>query len=442
MRLDNLTFKGGLHIPDNKVNTKGKVIEKTNEPKNVYISLHQGTGVACKPLVKVGDHVKVGQKVGDSDVYLSTPVHSSVSGTVKDIIVMHTTNGAKSTCIHIENDGLNEIHESIKPWGDLEGFKVEEIIGMVREAGIVGLGGAAYPTHAKLNSANECTIDTLLINGAECEPYITADHRVMLEKTEEFVFGIKAMMKVLNVENCYIGIEDNKKDAIDHLRNYIKEDGIHVASVNTKFPQGDSARLVNSVLGRVVPLEGRCNNAGVVVNNVCTVLAVADALLEGKPLYERVITVTGSGIKEPKNLLVKIGTTIGDIIDQCGGFNGKPGKIIAGGPMTGMAQYSLDTPIVKATNGIIVLTEEEARPEKVLPCIKCGKCIEVCPSGLEPLFISAYALKNNEDKALEYHSTACIECGSCSYTCPSKRPLTESIKHINKLIKTKKKKKS
>lgn len=442
MSLENLTFKGGVHIPDQKGLTKDKAIEKANEPKAVYISLHQHVGTSCDPLVKVGDSVKIGQKIGESNVYLTAPVHASISGTVKEISVMHTTNGTKSTCIVIENDGLNEMDESIKPKGDIDSLSAEQITDIIREAGIVGLGGAAYPTHAKIKSSYDWTIDTLIANGSECEPYITADHRVMLEQSEDLINGTKAMMKAINVQNSYIGIEDNKKDVIDHLRTTIKDDGIKVASLKTKFPQGDSAQMVYAITKRIVPLTGRCNNAGVVVSNVYTLAAAGEAITKGKPLYERVITVTGNGVKEPKNLLVKIGTTIGDIIEQCGGFKGKPGKIIAGGTLTGMAQYSLNTPIVKATNAIIVLTEEESKPEKVYPCIKCGKCVEVCPSGLEPLYISAYALKNNQARALDYHSTACIECGSCSYICPSKRPLTESIKHINRLIKAEKKKKS
>ena len=439
MELGKLTFKGGVHIPEYKELTESKAIELAKEPKIVYIPLHQHVGSACKPIVEVGENVKIGQKIGDVDAYVSAPVHSSVSGIVKEITMMYTPDGWKNQCIVIESDGKNEMHESIKP-NVYEDLSKEEKLKIIEESGIVGLGGAGFPMHTKLVTSDDGTVDVAILNGAECEPYLNCDNRIMLEEPEKVIFGLKAIMDMLSIENGFIGVEDNKIEAIATLTKTISYDNIRVAKLKTKFPQGDSYRLVDSVTGRRVPRGGRTKNVESLVSNVNTAFAVTEALLEGKPLYERVITVTGHGIKEPKNLLVKVGTPIREIIEQCGGFKGKPGKIIAGGPMTGTAQYTLDTPITKTTAGIIVYTEEEAKPVETLPCIRCGKCLQVCPAFIQPLFISAYALKNDLEKADEYAADACIECGSCSFICPSKRPLAESIKHVKKEIKAKRKK--
>ncbi len=441
MRLKNLTFKGGVHIDDKKEFTKDKAIERAMEPEIVYIPLHQHVGAPCKALVKAKDTVKVGQKIGDSEASLTAPVHSSVSGVVKGIEKLHTHDGYRVDCVVIESDGLNEVHESVKPKADLESLSKEDIIEIIREAGIVGMGGASFPMHSKLLTAEDAQIDTIILNGAECEPYLTSDHRMMLENPELVITGLELIMNYFDAKNGYIGIEDNKKDAIDVLSKKLEgRDNMSVVSLKTKFPQGDSYRLVDSVCNRAVPERGRCKDVHTIVSNVCTAAATAEAVLEGKPLYERVVTVTGKGVKEPKNLLVKIGTTIGDLLKQCGGFNGRPGKVIAGGPMTGFTQYTLDTPITKGIAGVLVLTEEESKAEKVLPCIKCGKCVEVCPVHLEPMFIAANALHNRFDEAEKLHALSCIECGSCSYICPSKRPLTEAIAHGKKEITSKNKK--
>lgn len=441
MKLDNLTFKGGVHIPEHKDLTKDKAIEKANDPKIVYISLHQHVGAPCEAIVSVGDSVKVGQKIGDSKASLSAPVHSSVSGVVKSITKLYTPDGMKTNCVVIESDGLAELHESVQPIANLDKLSKEEIINIIKEAGIVGLGGAGFPMHAKLVTADDSKIDTAILNGAECEPYITVDHRVMLEQPELVIEGLKIIMKCLDLENGYIGIEDNKVDAINTMKASIKDgDNIKVASLKTKFPQGDSYRMVDAILERKVPSGSRCKDVGSIVSNVSTALAVAEIFKEGKPLYERTITVTGNGIKEPKNLKVKIGTPIKDIIEQCGGFNGEPGKIIIGGPMTGLAQFSLDTPIIKATSAIIVLTKEEAAHKETTPCIKCGKCLQVCPARLQPLLLSAYSLKDKFEMTQEYNVEECIQCGACSFICPSKRPLTESIRHAQREISLKRKK--
>lgn len=440
MRLDNVTFKGGYHVPDNKSYTSNKAIEKAREPKVVRIPLHQHVGAPCEPLVKVGDTVKVGQKIGDSKASTSAPVHASISGTVKSITKIYNPGGLKVDCIEIESDGLNEYHESYGIKADLSKLSKDEIISRIKEAGIVGMGGAAFPLHTKLITSDDNSVDSVILNGAECEPYLTCDHRIMLESPEKIVTGLKIIMNYLKVENGYIAIENNKMDAVESIKKAASQEDLKIVTMATKFPQGDSYRIVDAVIGRKVPQGGRCKDVGTVVNNVGTAMATAEAVLEGKPLIERVVTVTGKGVKEPKNLLVKIGTSIGEIIDQCGGFNGKPGRIIAGGPMTGMAQFTLDTPVTKGTTGILVMTEEENKVHKVLPCIKCGKCVEVCPVHLQPLFISAYALKDNMEMAQKYYAESCIACGTCSYVCPSKRPLAESIDHAKSEIKIRRKK--
>lgn len=440
MKLENLTFKGGVHIPEYKDLTKDKSIENAIDPKVVYISLHQHVGSPCEAIVSKGDIVKVGQKIGDSKAFLSAPVHSSVSGVVKSISKMYTPDGRRSDCVVIESDGLGELHESIKPITNLDTLSKEEIINLIKDAGIVGLGGAGYPMHAKLVASDDSKIDTAILNGAECEPYLTVDHRVMLEEPEAIIKGLKLIMHCLDLETGYIGIEDNKKDAIEALSSSLKDENIKIVSLKTKFPQGDSYRMVDAILDRKVPSGGRCKDVGTIVSNVSTALAVAELFKEGKPLYERTITVTGNGVRQPKNLKVKIGTTIREIIEQCGGFNGEPGKIIAGGPMTGLAQFSLDTPIIKTTSAIIVLTLEEATHKETEPCIKCGKCLQVCPISLQPLLLSAYALKDMFEMTEEYNVEECIQCGACSFICPSKRPLTESIRHAQREIKLKRKK--
>lgn len=436
----NFTFKGGLHVPDEKTLTENKAIEKAQSPKTVYVSLHQHVGASCKPLVKKGDTVKIGQKIGDTDASLSAPVHASISGVVKGIEKFYTTEGWNTDCIVIESDGEENYEEPISN-KNLDDLSDEEIEAVIREAGIVGMGGAGFPTAVKFITSKDANIDSIILNGSECEPYLTCDHRVMVEKAEKIIDGLEIMLKYFSGAKGYIGIEDNKMDAIEVLKEASKgHDNVEVVSLKTKFPQGDSYRMVDAILKRKVTQNGRCKDAQTVVNNVGTAIAISEAVREGKPLYERVITITGNGVKTPKNLMVKIGTSVGDLIEQCGGFNGTPGKILAGGPMTGTSLFTLDSPVVKDTTGIVVLTEEEVEKNKPTPCIRCAKCIEVCPVYLEPLTISANALRDRFEEAEELNALSCIECGSCSYICPSKRPLTESIVHAKKEINKKRKK--
>ncbi|KXG77076.1 electron transport complex subunit RsxC [Thermotalea metallivorans] len=435
-----LSFRGGVHPPHFKEATARLKVEKAKEPQIVTIPLQQHIGAPCEPIVKVGDKVKVGQKIGEATGFVSVPVHSSVSGEVKQVTRLLTPTG-ETTCVVIESDGLNTVHENVVPKGDIGSLSGKEILDIIKEAGIVGMGGAAFPTHVKLSPPPEKKIETVILNGAECEPYLTADHRLMLENPGDIVYGLKAMMKVLNVSKAYIGIEDNKPDAIENMKKAVeKEKGIEVVGLHTKYPQGAEKQLIYACTKKEVPSGGLPMDVGVVVNNVGTAAAIATAIKTGMPLIERIATITGKGVKEPKNLLVKIGTSFKEIIEQCGGYNGNPGKIIMGGPMMGLAQYTDEIPVVKGTSGILVLTPEEARLPEPKPCIRCGKCVEICPAFLQPLYISAYALQNMHETAEKYNALDCIECGSCSFICPSKRPLLQSIRVSKREIIAKKRK--
>lgn len=429
MRLKNRTFKGGINPPGYKELTNGKPIVKANDPKVVYIPLQQHIGAPCRAIVEVGQYVKMGEKIGESISFISAPVHSSVSGTVKSIEYLYTPSGKKSDTVIIESDGLDELHESIKPRGSLEELSSAEIIEIVREAGITGLGGAGFPTHVKLSPPVDKHVDIFILNGAECEPFLTPDHRSMLEMFERIIFGTKAIMKALNVKEGIIAIEKNKLDAIEAFKEVLKDtDNIKIVAMETKYPQGDEKRIINAILGREVPSGGLPADVGCVVNNVATAKAIGDAIIEGKPLYERIVTVTGHLVKEPKVFQAKIGTPIQELIDQCGGFVESPHKIIIGGPMMGKSQFTTTVPVIKTTGGILGLSEKETRSEKVQPCIRCGRCLDVCPVYLQPVLISAYSLKDDFDMAKEYNALDCVECGACSYICPAKRPLSESIK--------------
>ncbi len=441
MDIRTLTFKGGTHPPHSKKATEKLQIEKANAPKVVAIPMQQHIGAPCEAIVAVGDEVKVGQKIGEPKGFVSAPIHSSVSGKVVAVEPRLYSGGSKVTCVVIESNMQDTIHESVIPKGKLEDLSADEIKTIIKEAGIVGMGGAAFPTHVKLAPPPGKQLDTVVLNGAECEPYLTADHRLMLEKPDDVVKGLSALMKALSVKKGYIGIETNKPDAIEAVFNAAKGvDGIEVVALKAKYPQGAEKQLINACTGREVPSGGLPADIGVVVSNVGTAAAIANAINTGMPLVERIVTITGKGVKEPKNLLVKIGTSFKEVIDQCGGFNGKPGKVIGGGPMMGIAQFSVDVPVIKGTSGILVLSEEEARLPKASNCIRCGKCVGVCPMNLMPMHLSANALADRFEQAETLHAMDCIECGSCSFVCPAKRPLVDSIRVAKREILEKRKK--
>lgn len=424
-----LSFNGGIHPPHNKKLTEAKSLERAAEPKVVYIPLSQHIGAPAKAIVNVGDNVKIGQKIGEMGGFVSANVHSSVSGTVKEIGTKRVPGGQMSSVIVIENDYKNEVCPDVKPYAPLEDLTQEEIMNAIKEAGIVGMGGATFPTHVKLSPPKDKTIDTIILNGAECEPYLTADHRLMLENPEPIVYGLKAMMKLLNVNNAYIGIEDNKPDCIKKMTEVVgNTEGIKVVGLKTKYPQGAEKQLIFACTGREVPSGGLPMDCAVVVTNVATSAQIGITLQTGMPLVERICTVTGSAISEPKNLIIKMGTLYSEIIEQCGGFKVEPGKVISGGPMMGIAQSTLDVAAVKGSSGILCLSKEEIKELEPSNCIRCGKCISVCPASIRPMNISAFAMKYDYDKAEEYRALDCIECGSCSFVCPAKRPLLQSIR--------------
>lgn len=424
------TFAQGIHPDYRKEQTENKEIAEAPIPNRVIIPLHQHTGATCEPLVKVGDEVYEGQKIGDTSKFISAPVHASISGKVTKIDEMPHPCGTEILSVVIESQPVNQ--SSGRPvesgqadrWTGGQGdLSPEEIRKVMREAGIVGLGGAAFPTHVKLTPPEGKKIDTILINGCECEPYITADHRIMLERTEDLVFGAQMIAKAAGAERIIIGIEDNKPDAIERFKSKLQ-----VVELETKYPQGGEKMLIKAVLGREVPSRGLPLDIGVVVSNVGTAAAVAEAVKFGTPLIKRVVTVTGSGVKEPKNLLVRIGTAFREVIDQCGGLSDDAYKIVMGGPMMGISQFSLDVPVVKATSCILALSRKEVAKERIFPCVKCGKCVDHCPVYLVPSRLAAFAEHGKYGVFEEWGGQDCIECGACAFVCPAKIPIVHWVK--------------
>ena len=437
-----LTFKGGIHPPYNKEYSEKMAIEKAKSPKVVYIPLQQHIGAPAKAIVTVGEEVKLGQKIGEQQGFVSCNVHSSVSGKVIEI-KEHELPGGRGMCIVIENDFKDEVHENVKPISDIESLTKEEIVNIVKEAGIVGMGGATFPTHVKISPPPGKNIDTVILNGAECEPYLTADHRLMLENPEDVVYGLYILMKALDVKKGYIGIEVNKLDAIEAVEEVVKKyENIEVVRLEIKYPQGAEKQLIYACTKREVPSGGLPMATGVVVNNVATAAQISKTIKTGMPLVDRITTVTGSCIVEPKNLITRVGTLVSEIIDQCGGLKAdkQVAKIIMGGPMMGIAQYTIDIPTNKGASGILCLDIKESKTPKPQNCLRCGKCLDVCPAFLQPLYISAYSLKNDYDKSEEYRALDCIECGSCSFVCPARRPLLQSIRNAKREIIANKKK--
>jgi Na+-translocating ferredoxin:NAD+ oxidoreductase subunit C len=429
--MSSTVFKGGVHPDYHKEVTATMAVAVMKVPEKVVIPLQQHIGAPCEPLpsIEVGTQVRLGQKIAESSGFVSAPIHASVSGTVTAIGPYNHPLGRPVQAITIESDGEDKWDEGIKPAGDLNNLTPEEIRAIVREAGIVGLGGATFPAHVKLSPPPDKKIDIVIINGAECEPYLTADHRVMLENPEAMVFGLKAMIKALGAEKAVIGIEDNKVDAIRVVEQAVSEEAnITVASLHTKYPQGAEKMLIQVTTGRKVPAGGLPLDIGVVNHNVGTAVAIANAIREGKPLIERVLTVTGSGINRPANLMVRVGTLVSEVLDSCGGLKESTQKLIIGGPMMGLAQPNSDLPVIKGTSGILALTEDDVYLAESSPCIRCGKCVDGCPVQLLPTAIAQAAEHGLYKRAEKLHAMDCFECGCCAYVCPSKIPLTQLIR--------------
>ena len=422
------TFKGGAHPHDFKELSKDKPIIKLEAPDKVIIPLSQHIGAPCEPLVAVGDRVKMGQKIGDVKAFVSAPVHSSVSGTVLEIKPCPNPRGVEVMSVVIENDHLDEPYADYSFTDALEGLDKNALIDLIREAGIVGLGGAGFPTATKILSCAESKIDYVIINAAECEPYLTNDYRLMMEYPREIVDGLIAITKIFDAK-IYFAVEDNKPDVIERYQEITKgRSDIEIVPLKTKYPQGGEKQLVYAVTGRVIPTGKLPSEVGAIIMNAGTVYAIYEMIHKRKPLYERVVTVTGDALISTANYKVRIGTPFDYIIEKSGGFKKEPAKIIMGGPMMGAAQYRTDIPVVKTTSGILCLTKKSVqKPERTM-CIRCGKCVDACPMNLVPCMLSQYAEKKNYEALEQYDVMSCIECGTCSFTCPGKKFLVQNIR--------------
>lgn len=424
-----LTFKQGIHPEYNKELTKDKPLKNAKRPEEVIIPIKQHIGAPLKALVKKGDQVDLGQKIADGDSFVCAPIHASVSGTVKEIRKVTDPGGNTVEAVVIESAEEDTLNSGLDKHKNLDKLKPDQIRNIIREAGIVGMGGAMFPTHVKVSTPEDKNVDYVILNGAECEPYLTVDHREMVERPESIIFGLKALMKASGAPKGIIGIEDNKPEAIESMQDAAKdEDTIEVQALETKYPQGGEKMLIEALISREVPAGGLPLDVGVVVNNTSTAAAVADAIRDGKPFYERSISITGRGINSPQNLVFRIGTTIGQLIEQAGGLKENAAKVITGGPMMGAAQKDLDIPAVKGTSGILVLVEDEVEDFDPSPCINCAKCVDACPMFLMPTQLVNYAKNDMVEKLEEWQVLSCIECGSCSFVCPAKIPLVHHLR--------------
>jgi len=422
--------QGGTHPREEKL-TAHKATETLPLPKMVHIPIVQHIGAPAEPIVEKGDMVKAGQIIASSKGFVSANVHSSVSGRVAKIDRYTDSSGYKKivVALRVKGDkwleGIDTSEELITKTDQPR----EEIIEKIAQAGIVGMGGAAFPAHVKLSVPEGKKADYLILNGVECEPFLTSDHRLMLEKTSEILVGAQLLMKALGVKKCVIGIENNKRDAQKAFDFLLSEfPGIRTQALSVKYPQGGEKQLIKAVLNREVPAGGLPIDAGAVVHNVGTAFAVYEAVQKQKPLVERTITVTGHGLQNPGNFRVRVGTPVSELIAAVGGLPEDAGKVINGGPMMGKALKDLDAPVTKATSGIVVLPDPEAHRGEVQPCIRCGKCVEVCPMGLEPYLLAFQGEHKKFEEAKESYVMDCIQCGSCAYECPSHRPLLDYIR--------------
>ena len=436
------TFKrGGVHPDDGKIYAKDKAIETPAVPAQVVIPMSQHFGAPCTPTVKVGDLVKKGQLIGTSDAFLHADIHASTSGKVIKVAPMPHNMMVKCMAVVIEADGKDEWAEGIPQAHDWKQLDSKEILELIKKAGVVGCGGATFPAHVKL--APNKPVDTFIVNGAECEPYLTCDYRAMVEKetTDKLVTGVQICMKVLGVKKAFIGIEDNKPDCIAKFRELVlPEDNIEVLELKTKYPQGAERMLIYAATGRKVNSSMLPADAGCIVDNIDTVTAIYQAVRFGEPLMSRIVTVTGDAVQNPCNFEVPVGMLLSELLEQAGGLKNEASKIICGGPMMGKALFTMEVPVTKTTSALTCLTEDEVSALAPSACINCGRCVSVCPGQILPARLSVFAEHGEEEKFLKYGGMECCECGCCSFICPARRPLTQEISSMRKVLLAKRKK--
>ncbi len=428
------TFKGGAHPYDGKKMSRECPIEILNPGDTLVYPLSQHIGAMAKPLVKAGDRVLVGQKIAEKGGFISANIHSSVSGTVKAIEKRLVATGGMVDSIIVENDGMYEEATPIFS-GNPDELSKNEIIKIIEEAGIVGMGGAGFPTNVKLSPKNADIIDSIIVNGAECEPYLTSDYRRMVEQTDKLVKGLKIVLKIFPDAKGYFGIEDNKPEAIEALLKATEnEDRIEVVPLKTKYPQGGERSMIYAVTGRKINSKMLPADVGCIVHNVDTIYAIYNAVYNGKPLIERIVTITGDAVSTPKNFQVRIGTSFRELIDAAGGFTTEPEKIISGGPMMGFSFFNIDVPVVKGSSSLLAFIKDDVSHEEPSACIRCGRCAAACPEHLLPMKLAALAGQNEPEEFKKLGGMECVECGCCSYVCPAKRQVTQSVRSMKKLI--------
>ena len=416
---------GGVEIPHNKWASKVAIV-KMGIPRRAVIPMEQHIGAPCEPIVKRGDAVCVGQIIGDSGNYVSAPIHSSVSGTVSNVIQAPHPGGGRVASVEIATDGLQTVYSGAGPkkYNDKG-----EFLALVRNSGLVGLGGAGFPTHVKLNPPKGVVLDSLIINGAECEPYISSDERLLIERTDNIIEGVRITLDALDIPKAYIGIEANKPTAIDLVKKHITGDRrIEIKTLRSNYPQGAEKVLIFTCLGRRVPPGKLPADVNTVVLNVNSVNHIFQYISTGMPLISKIITVSGSAVKNPSNIEVLIGTPLSEVFDFCGGFKSPARKIIMGGPMMGIAQYSLDVPVIKNTNALLAFDGKDATQAAETACIRCGRCVHSCPMQLLPLMINTASVHKDVERMTKYHVMDCIECGACEYRCPAKRRIVQSAR--------------
>jgi len=439
-----LTFKRGVHPHDEKIHSQDRPVEVIMPEKGsvIVIPMQQHIGAPCQPVVTVGERVLLGQKVGEAKAHVSAPVHASVSGVVKEIKPCLTPAGVTCTGVFIENDGTFEELPAIgennayeKYSNDYKKYPREKCLEIIKEAGIVGLGGAGFPAHVKLNPPPDKKIDTIIINAAECEPFLTTDYRVLIEESEKLLRGLRIILRMFPEARGIIGVETNKMPAIEKLNKLCANmPDISVAALKPKYPQGAEKQLIYACTKREAPSGGLPHDVGCLVQNADTVVAIERAIVRGRPLMRKIVTVTGDAVKNPGNYKVRLGMSHKELIERTGGFKSQPVKLISGGPMMGVAMFDLDIPITKTSAGIVCLSEKDSKTPEEQNCIRCGKCVQTCPMTLMPLELNQFTLLGQMDMFEKYHGLDCIECGSCSYICPAKRFLAQTIRSAKRNI--------